>query len=216
MKKIITLTIALFTALSLTFAFPISVNAERKVSLTYYAGKGYFKAANNRNKRKITIKHKINKKRGYAPAVRRNGYAFNGWYTRKKGGIKYSPSKKITQKKKLYAHWLKKYHLNTNYFIPVGMTYYSLSDYESYWGKLEIVKSKKHTDNYDYTLKNSKGDIFYVGTGVVSIDSNYTFTYNYKFSDMDCKLKNLINIKMDKRFNLLFIFLFINRFLEKS
>ena len=54
------------------------------------------------------------------------------------------------------------------------MTYYSLSDYESYWGKLEIVKSKKHTDNYDYTLKNSKGDIFYVGTGVVSIDSNYT------------------------------------------
>ena len=195
MKKIITLTIALFTALSLTFAFPISVNAERKVSLTYYAGKGYFKAANNRNKRKITIKHKINKKRGYAPAVRRNGYAFNGWYTRKKGGIKYFPSKKITQKKKLYAHWLKKYHLNTNYFIPVGMTYYSLSDYESYWGKLEIVKSKKHTDNYDYTLKNSKGDIFYVGTGVVSIDSNYTFTYNYKFSDMDCKLKNLINIK---------------------
>ena len=216
MKKIITLTIALFTALSLTFAFPISVNAERKVSLTYYAGKGYFKAANNRNKRKITIKHKINKKRGYAPAVRRNGYAFNGWYTRKKGGIKYYPSKKITQKKKLYAHWLKKYHLNTNYFIPVGMTYYSLSDYESYWGKLEIVKSKKHTDNYDYTLKNSKGDIFYVGTGVVSIDSNYTFTYNYKFSDMDCKLKNLINIKMDKRFNLLSIFLFINRFLEKS
>lgn len=160
MKKIITLTIALFTALSLTFAFPTSVNAERKVSLTYYAGKGYFKAANNRNKRKITIKHKINKKRGYAPAVRRNGYAFNGWYTRKKGGIKYFPSKKITQKKKLYAHWLKKYHLNTNYFIPVGMTYYSLSDYESYWGKLEIVKSKKHTDNYDYTLKNSKGDIF--------------------------------------------------------
>ena len=117
MKKIITLTIALFTALSLTFAFPISVNAERKVSLTYYAGKGYFKAANNRNKRKITIKHKINKKRGYAPAVRRNGYAFNGWYTRKKGGIKYSPSKKITQKKKLYAHWLKKYHLNTNYLL---------------------------------------------------------------------------------------------------
>ena len=200
MKKIITLTIALFTALSLTFAFPISVNAERKVSLTYYAGKGYFKAANNRNKRKITIKHKINKKRGYAPAVKRNGYAFNGWYTRKKGGIKYFPSKKITQKKKLYAHWLKKYHLNTNYFIPVGMTYYSLSDYESYWGKLEIVKSKKHTDNYDYTLKNSKGDIFYVGTGVVSIDSNYTFTYNYKFSDMDCKLKNLINIKKPTNF----------------
>lgn len=154
MKKIITLTIALFTALSLTFAFPTSVNAERKVSLTYYAGKGYFKAANNRNKRKITIKHKINKKRGYAPAVRRNGYAFNGWYTRKKGGIKYFPSKKITQKKKLYAHWLKKYHLNTNYFIPVGMTYYSLSDYESYWGKLEIVKSKKHTDNYVPTPKS--------------------------------------------------------------
>ena len=178
MKKIINLTILSIIILSLTLIPAIPTNAASTVNITYYSSNGYFKAKLNRSKRKITIKNKINKK----------------------GGIKYSPSKKITQKKKLYAHWLKKYHLNTNYFIPVGMTYYSLSDYESYWGKLEIVKSKKHTDNYDYTLKNSKGDIFYVGTGVVSIDSNYTFTYNYKFSDMDCKLKNLINIKKPTNF----------------
>lgn len=58
----------------------------------------------------------------------------------KKGGIKYTSSK--LQKHKIICSLVEKYHLNTNYFIPVGMTYYSLSDYESYWGKLEIVKAK--------------------------------------------------------------------------
>ena len=205
MKKIINLTILSTIILSLSFIPAIPTNAASKVNITYYSSNGYFKAKLNRSKRKITIKNKVNKKRGYAPAIRREGYIFDGWYSKKKGGKKYSASTIITKKQKLYPHWIKKYKINTNYFVPVGMTCYSLSDYESYWGKLEIVKSKKHTDNYDYTLKNSKGDIFYVGTGVVSIDSNYTFTYNYKFSDMDCKLKNLINIKMDKRLNLLSI-----------
>ena len=200
MKKTISFTIIFVTVLCLTFILTTQVNAAKKVTLTYYAGKGYFKSESNQSRHKILIKNRIYKKRGYAPAIRREGYVFNGWYTQKKGGIKYTSSKKITKSIKLYAHWLKKYHLNTNYFIPVGMTYYSLSDYESYWGKLEIVKSKKHIDNYDYTLKNSKGGIFYVGTGVVSIDSNYTFTYNCKFSDMDCKLKNLINIKKPTNF----------------
>ena len=200
MKKLINLTIIFTTILSLTFIPAIQTNAAAKVNITYYAGKGYFKAKPNRSKNKITIKNKINKKRGYAPSIRRNGYTFDGWYTKKKGGKKYSASTIITKKQKLYPHWVKKYRINTNYFVPVGMTCYSLSDYEPYWGDLTIIKSKKHTDNYDYTLSNSKGDIFYVGTGIVSINSNYTFTYNYKFFDMDCKLKNLINIKKPTNF----------------
>ena len=130
MKKIINLTILSTIILSLTFIPAIQTNAASKVNITYYSSNGYFKAKLNRSKRKITIKNKINKKRGYAPAIRREGYAFNGWYTKKKGGKKYSASTIITTKQKLYPHWIKKYKINTNYFVPVGMTCYSLSDYE--------------------------------------------------------------------------------------
>ncbi len=33
---------------------------------------------------KLLSKNKLNKKRGYAPAIRRDGYTFDGWYTKKK------------------------------------------------------------------------------------------------------------------------------------
>ena len=106
MKKIINLTILSTIILSLTFIPAIQTNAASKVNITYYSSNGYFKAKLNRSKRKITIKNKINKKRGYAPAIRREGYAFNGWYTKKKGGKKYSASTIITTKQKLYPHWI--------------------------------------------------------------------------------------------------------------
>ena len=92
MKKIINLTILSIIILSLTFIHAIPTNAASKVNITYYANNGYFKAKPNRSKSKITIKNKINKKRGYAPSIRRNGYTFDGWYTKEKGGKKYSAS----------------------------------------------------------------------------------------------------------------------------
>ena len=70
--------------LSLTFIPAIPTNAASKVNITYYAGKGHFKAKPNRSKSKINIKNKINKKRGYAPSIKRDGYTFDGWYTKKK------------------------------------------------------------------------------------------------------------------------------------
>ena len=97
MKKIINLTILSIIILSLTFIHAIPTNAASKVNITYYANNGYFKAKPNRSKSKITIKNKINKKRGYAPSIRRNGYTFDGWYTKKKGGKKYSASTIITK-----------------------------------------------------------------------------------------------------------------------
>ena len=109
MKKMINFTIIFVTVLSLTFILTTQVNAAKKVTLTYYAGKGYFKSESNQSRHKILIKNRIYKKRGYAPAIRREGYVFNGWYTQKKGGIKYTSSKKITKSIKLYAHWVKKY-----------------------------------------------------------------------------------------------------------
>ena len=97
MKKVINLTILSTIILALAFIPAVPTNAASKVNITYYAGKGYFKAKPNRSKNKITIKNKINKKRGYAPSIRRNGYTFDGWYTKEKGGKKYSASTIITK-----------------------------------------------------------------------------------------------------------------------
>ena len=66
MKKVINLTILSTIILALAFIPAVPTNAASKVNITYYAGKGYFKAKPNRSKNKITIKNKINKKRGYA------------------------------------------------------------------------------------------------------------------------------------------------------
>lgn len=193
MKKILNLTILFITMLSLTFIPVGSVNAAKKVNLTYHVGNGYFKAKLNRSKQKITIKNKVNKKRGYAPAIRREGYAFNGWYTKKKGGKRYLPSTIVTKKQKLYAHWLKKYKINTKYFTPMGLTYFKLTDFEPYWGKFKVIKKKKWSSGYDYTLKNSKGDLFTVYSDDNSSNNNHSTEYGY--SSTDCKLKNIINIK---------------------
>ena len=157
MKKIINLTILSTIILSLTFVPAIKTNVASTVNITYYSSNGYFKARLNRSKRKITIKNKVNKKRGYAPAIRRDGYTFDGWYTKKKGGKKYSASTIITKKQKLYPHWLKKYKINTNYFLPIGITFLNISEYEPYWGKLKITEKKKiATYDYEYTFKKSQ------------------------------------------------------------
>ena len=111
MKKLIYLTTIFTILVSLTFIPAIPTNAAAKVNITYYAGKGYFKAKPNRSKSKINIKNKINKKRGYAPSIKRDGYTFDGWYTKKKGGKKYSASTIIKKKLKLYPRWIKKYKL---------------------------------------------------------------------------------------------------------
>mgnify|MGYP002609348744 CR=1 FL=1 len=194
MKKLIHIFI-LFVALSSLIFVPVTkVNASKKVTLTYHSGKGYFKSSLNRGKSKISIRNKLNKKRGYAPAIRRDGYAFVGWYTKKNGGTKYSSKKIITSSKNLYAHWLKKYKLNTNYFVPLGTTYSSLSDYEPYWGNLKIVKKKIGNYTCSYTLTNSYGDSFSISGLVKAIDDDGDYVYDYSCSGIDCKLKNLVNI----------------------
>ena len=150
MKKIINLTILSTIILSLSFIPAIPTNAASKVNITYYSSNGYFKAKLNRSKRKITIKNKVNKKRGYAPAIRREGYIFDGWYSKKKGGKKYSASTIITKKQKLYPHWIKKYKINTNYFVPMGLSFDNLDEFQKYYGSMTVLKKniKKHVDNY--------------------------------------------------------------------
>ena len=101
----------------------------------------------------------------------------------------------ITSSKNLYAHWLKKYKLNTNYFVPLGTTYSSLSDYEPYWGNLKIVKKKIGNYTCSYTLTNSYGDSFSISGLVKAIDDDGDYVYDYSCSGIDCKLKNLVNIR---------------------
>ena len=166
MKKVINLTILSAIILSLIFIPTVQTNAASTVNITYYSSNGYFKAKPNRSKSKITIKNKINKKRGYAPSIRRNGYSFTGWYTQKKGGKKYSASTIIKKKLKLYPHWVKRYKINTNYFVPMGLSLTGVDDFQKYYGDSISIFSW-----YGYN-----GDYF-------QIDS------------LKCKLKNVINIK---------------------
>ena len=191
MKKIINLTILSTIILSLSFIPAIPTNAASKVNITYYSSNGYFKAKLNRSKLKITIKNKVNKKRGYAPAIRREGYIFDGWYSKKKGGKKYSASTIITKKQKLYPHWIKKYKINTNYFVPMGLSLTGVDDFQKYYGKLTITSQsvKKRVYPGKFNCKNEKGDLIYISSWYGYDSDSYQIDY------LNCKLKNVINIK---------------------
>ena len=191
MKKVINLTILSTIILSLAFIPAIQTNAASKVNITYYSNNGYFKARLNRSKRKITIKNKVNKKRGYAPAIRREGYTFDGWYSKKNGGKKYSASTIITKKQKLYPHWIKKHKINTNYFVPMGLSLTGVDDFQKYYGELTVIRKniKAHVSPGEYYCKNNKGDS-------ISIFSWYGYNGDYfQIDSLKCKLKNVINIK---------------------
>ena len=70
----------------------------------------------------------------------------------------------------------------------------SLSDYEPYWGNLKIIKMKKGSFYYNYTLSNEKDDYFYIGTRDNALSINPS-SYKCFYADMNCKLKNIINIR---------------------
>lgn len=95
MKKMINFTIIFVTVLSLTFILTTQVNAAKKVTLTYYAGKGYFKSESNQSRHKILIKNRIYKKRGYALLLGvKDTYLWVG-IPKKKGGLNILLQKKL-------------------------------------------------------------------------------------------------------------------------
>ena len=202
MKKLIYLTTIFTILVSLTFIPAIQINAASKVNITYYANNGYFKAKPNRSKNKITIKNKINKKRGYAPSIRRNGYTFDGWYTKEKGGKKYSASTIIKKKLKLYPHWIKKYKINTNYFVPMGLSFDDLVDFQKYYGSMTVLKEniKKNIFPGVVKCKTASEDIlnFLV---MESSDEDKDKPFSYSIQYANCKLKNVINIKKTTSMN---------------
>lgn len=56
---------------------------------------------------KASITVEKGKKIGKLPTAQRKGYAFQGWYTAKKGGAKITSSMKVTQNQTVYAQWKK-------------------------------------------------------------------------------------------------------------
>ena len=166
MKRILNLSIILTIILSLTFIPAVQTNAASKINITYYAGNGYFKSKPNRSKNKITLINKLNKKRGYAPAIRRDGYTFDGWYTKEKGGKKYSASTIIKKKLKLYPHWIKKYKIDTNYFVPMGLGLPDIESFQKYFGKLTLINKNVEEDVYpgNYICKTHKKDLIYISS----------------------------------------------------
>lgn len=66
-----------------------------------------FQANGGTNLSQGSVKVKENQFLWELPTVQRKNYAFEGWYTAKTGGSKWSSGMAVTQSQTLYAHWKK-------------------------------------------------------------------------------------------------------------
>lgn len=164
--------------------------AVKKVKIKFFVCSGTFKADIDKGKKSISAKIKKGKKMGMPPVVKRDNYVFTGWYTKKKGGRKYTVNTKIKKKTKLYAHWVKKYIINRKYEKILGVTSYpTLNDIERDTGKLKFLSEDKKYYPFTETYRDKNGDVYciYAPSGMSTPD--------YVVSDVTIKAKRLINIK---------------------
>ena len=100
------------------------------------------------------------------------------------------------KKQKLYPHWIKKYKINTNYFVPMGLSFDNLDEFQKYYGSMTVLKKniKKHVFPGIVKCKTSSEDIlnFFVMDSSGE-DKDKPFSYSIQYAN--CKLKNVINIK---------------------
>ena len=82
--------------------------AAKKVKVKFNANSGKFTEKKYTKKKAYTKKIKKNKKIGKLPKVKRSGYNFKGWYTKKKKGEKVTKKTQIKKNTTLYARWEKK------------------------------------------------------------------------------------------------------------
>ena len=107
---------------------------------------------------KITIKNKINKNVAMLLLSDNDGYTFDGWYTKEKGGksdIQLPPSSKKSLNS-LHVG-LKKYKINTNYFVPMGLGLPDIESFQKYF-KLTLINKNVEEDVYpsNYICKTQK------------------------------------------------------------
>ena len=81
--------------------------AAKKVKVTFNANGG--KIGTTKTKSVSVIKgKKIDKQLPAASKMKRTGYTFKGWYTKKFDGVKVNKKTKISKKKTYYAQWNRK------------------------------------------------------------------------------------------------------------
>lgn len=184
-----------FTYTNITFAAK-----ENKHIVTFNAYNGIFRAKTNANKKKIKFKYKHNEKRGYAPSIKRSKYVFNGWYTKKKRGKKYTSKTKICKSVKLYPHWLKAYRIDTHYYELIGKPFLSLEDIETKTGQLTLTKKWNSEDEAIFTAKN--GDKYYIGQTIRYKTEPMLSSYDVFYIDkIKCKSNHLVNIKKSTKYS---------------
>ena len=79
--------------------------AENKKKVKFDSNGGKFKAKKHRGKTQVEKKIKKNKKKFRLPKVRKAGYTFRGWYTKKKGGKRLKKKSRLKRGKTYYARW---------------------------------------------------------------------------------------------------------------
>lgn len=193
-KKLKTV-LSILLIFTLIFSLPIMHNnrinaASKKVKVKYVANKGTFKSNLFADKKSVSAKISKGQKRGMAPKVKKSNSIFLGWYTKKKGGKKYTSKTKITKKTTLYAHWLKKYKINNKYSQILSVNSYpSIKDIETYTDSLKLIfKDKKWPFEEKYKAQN--GDIYYAEP-----QTSLGQIYGYYIEYITLKAKNILNIK---------------------
>lgn len=202
LKKIL----SIFLVFSLIITLPIAQTktteaASNSVKIKYDVNGGFFKNTKYKGKKIVTKKVSKGSKRGSSFKVKRENYVFLGWYTKKKGGKKYTSSTKVTKNLKLYARWAKKYIINEKYSNILGInTYSSIKDLDIKTGALQSIEKNWKYYPYKETYKAQNGDLYYLE---VYIDSSIG-SYIYTVIRIVTKAKNVVNIQKTTKYNKFF------------
>ena len=199
MKRIVAF-IILFSLICASLCLT-NVEAKKQThTVTFNAHIGKFKAKINADKKTIKFKYKHNEKRGYAPSIKRSKLVFNGWYTKKKGGVKYTSKTKIKKSVKLYPHWLKAYKIDTHYFELMGKPFLGIKEIEKKTGKLTITKKWNSEEEAVFTSTN--GDKYMIYKSICYTKEPALSTYEVYYIDrIKCKAKHLVNIKKAAKYS---------------
>jgi len=160
-KKILRNSISAFVIVVMVasvFALPIfsdnhKVHAASKAKITFNANNGKFTAKKYTKKKSYNKSITLGKKIGKLPNLKRTGYTFKGWYTKKTGGKKVTKKFVIKKNVKLYARWTPK-----NYNVT-----YDPQNYSGIFTKLMKFNSTHYTPSLEgykfagwYDSKGSK------------------------------------------------------------
>lgn len=191
-------TILLLITCTLLVSLTSIVSAKKRCTVTYKTSSGTFSNKQNLNKKQIKIRYKKGKKRGYAPSIKKNNYVSKGWYSKKKGGKKYTSKTRITHSVKLYPHWLKRYRIKTKYFDYLGYIFKTENDINKCFPNSKLIS--RNTKYYPFKYKYKSGSFIcsYDCDFDDELDKN---TYEYSLDTFNCPIKKIVNIKKKTKYS---------------